>query len=172
MRLLTVLAAPFVLALPLAAQHPAHRDSARAGTMQHGQMHDMHHEMMEAMMAPMMQAMAFTPAQLLERKDSLQLTAQQVTQLTQLRDESKRAHDAAADEAKKHRDALLQALQGTDSAAVRSHFQGMHQAMGDAHWSMLRAVSRARGVLTEAQRARVAESAKHREGSAKHEHRD
>jgi hypothetical protein len=101
--------------------------------------------------------MAFTPAQLLERKDVLALTPQQVTRLTALRDEAKKAHDAAAAEAKQHRDALEKSLQASppDTAGLRTHFQAMHSAMGNAHWTMLRAAGQARGVLTDAQRGRV-----------------
>lgn len=157
MRLLIALAAPLVLALPLSAQHPmpAQKDSARPATRGAMMRDGMHHEMMSEMMAPMMRAMAFTPAHLLERKDVLALTPQQVTRLTTLRDEAKRAHDAAAAQAKQHRDALGQALQGSDTAAIRTHFQAMHAAMGTAHWTMLRAVAQSRAILNDAQRGRV-----------------
>jgi hypothetical protein len=122
--------------------------------MQHDMMN--HMSQMSEMMAPMMRAMAFTPAQLLERKDVLALTPQQVTRLTALRDEAKKAHDAAAAEAKQHRDALERSQANpADTAGLRTHFQAMHAAMGNAHWTMLRAASQARGILTDSQRGRV-----------------
>src|SRR6266511_3113378 len=81
-------------AAPLAAQQP--------GMM-------MGHD--QQMMAHMMRAMAFTPDHLLARKDSLNLTPQQITRLTALRDAAKTAHDAAAAAGKMHMDALAQAFQ-------------------------------------------------------------
>jgi len=113
--------------------------------------------MMREMMRPMMRFMAFTPEHLLERKDALALTAQQVTRLTALRDAAKTAHDAAGADAKSHAEALAQTMQASspDTAAVRLHFQAAHAAMGTAHWVMLRAAAQARGLLTDAQRGRV-----------------
>jgi hypothetical protein len=132
---------------PLAAQQP--------GMMGRGMMP--HMMQMQEMMAPMMRGMAFAPNQLLERKDSLGLTAQQVARLTALRDAAKTAHDAAHAEAKAHMDALAQAFQGAapDTAAVKQHFQVAHAAMGKAHWTMLAAAAQAKAVLTDEQRARV-----------------
>jgi hypothetical protein len=148
------LGALLALALPLASQQPAPRDSARPQMMPGRGM--MMHMQMDDHMAPMMRLMAFAPGHLLERKDVLGLTAQQVTRLTALRDEAQRAHDAAAADARQHHEALSQAAQAaTDTAALRRHFQAAHGAMGNAHWIGLRAAVQARGVLTEAQRGRV-----------------
>ena len=135
-------------AMPLAAQQP------RMGHDEQGMSHMMQ---MEQMMAPMMRAMTFTPDHLLARKDSLNLTPQQITRLTALRDAAKTAHDAAAADAKAHMDAMAQALNAAspDTAAVKQHFQAAHTAMGNAHWAMLAAAAQARGVLTAEQRARV-----------------
>lgn len=137
------------LAAPLAAQQP--------GMM--GRDHQMmsHMMQMEQMMAPMMGAMAFTPDHLLARKDSLNLTPQQITRLTTLRDAAKSAHDAAAAGAKAHMEAMAQAMSAArpDTAAVKQHFQAAHTAMGNAHWAMLAAAAQARAVLTDEQRARV-----------------
>src|SRR6267378_1674997 len=114
-------------------------------------------QMMSHMMAPIMRAMAFTPDHLLARKDSLNLTAQQITRLTALRDAAKPAHDQAAADAKMHMDATAQALNaaGPDTSAVKMHFQEAHTAMGKAMWAMLAAAAQARAVLTDEQRARV-----------------
>jgi hypothetical protein len=132
---------------PLAAQQP--------GMMGRGMMP--HMMQMQEMMAPMMQGMAFAPSHLLERKDSLGLTAQQVTRLTALRDAAKTAHDAAHAEAKAHMDGLAQAFRASapDTSAVKLHFQAAHAAMGKAHWTMLAAAAQAKAVLTDEQRARV-----------------
>ena len=162
----------FVLAVaaPLAAQQP---DSARKpatpmghemgqmmgpGMMQ-GRMMEMQGMMghMSQMMGPMMRGMAYNPEHLLMKKDQLQLTAQQITRLTALRDAAKTAYDAAQADAKTHMDALQQVLQANapDTAALRQHFQAAHSAMGNAHLAMLRATAQAKAVLTDAQRGRV-----------------
>ena len=93
------LAALMLAAAPLAAQQPQ--------MMGHEQQD--HMRQMEQIMAPMMRAMAFTPDHLLARKDSLNLTPQQVTRLTALRDAAQSTHDAAAAEAKAHMDGVGQA---------------------------------------------------------------
>ena len=131
---------------------------------QHHDMPDMSHmQQMQDMMGPMMQSMAFAPDHLLSRKDSLGLTADQVTRLTALRDAAQTAHDRAADAAKTHAAALAKVMDAAapDTAAARQHFQAAHQAMGDAHWAMLRAAAQARALLTDSQRAHVAAWAAH-----------
>jgi len=143
------LAALMLAAAPLAAQQPQ--------LMGHDQSMADHMRQMEQMMAPMMRAMAFTPDHLLARKDSLNLTPQQVTRLTALRDAAQSTHDAAAAEAKAHMDGVGQALMVAtpDTGAVKMHFQAAHSAMGRAQWAMLSAAAQARGVLTDEQRARA-----------------
>lgn len=136
-----------LVAAPLAAQQP---DSARR--MARGHMGPM-----RGMMAPMMRGMAYAPDHLLMMKTQLALTDQQVARLTAIRDAVKAAHDAAAAEAKTHRDALEQVFRANvpDTAALRQHFLAAHTAMGNAHLAMLKAAAQAKGVLTDAQRARV-----------------
>jgi hypothetical protein len=159
MKCLTAVGALMVVALPLAAQQPRpmQRDTTRPRMMMQDQEMMSHMSQMHDMMGPMMRAMAFSPAHLLERKDVLKLTPEQVTRLTALRDDMKKAHDAAGAEAKQHMQALEQSMQANapDSAALRRHFQAAHTAMGNAHWSGLRAAAQARGVLNDAQRGRV-----------------
>lgn len=154
-RYLLLLAA---FAAPLGAQS-VKPDTARPRMMGQGMQHEMmmHMQQMEEMMGPMMQAMAFTPDHLLSRKDSLSLTADQVSRLTALGDAAKASHDRAAALAKAHMEALgkVFAAAAPDTAAARQHFQAAHQAMGDAHWAMLRAAAQARAVLTDSQRGRV-----------------
>ncbi len=140
------------VAAPLAAQQP---DSAKHGRMmqRHGPM--MGH--MSHMAGPMMRGMGYNPEHLLMKKDQLQLTAQQITRLTALRDAAKTAHDAAEADAKTHMNALHQVLQAStlDTTALRQHFQAAHGAMGNAHFAMLRATAQAKSVLNDAQRGRV-----------------
>lgn len=156
------------LAAPLAAQEPMKRDSMRPGMMQgmmgEGMMGGMmgpgmmsHMMEMQRMMGPMMRGMAFAPEHLLSRKDVLGLTAQQVSRLTTLRDAAKAAHEAAGAEARRHFEALQPLLGGAaaDTAALKQHFQAGHAAMGNAHWTMLRAAAQAKAVLTDEQRGRV-----------------
>lgn len=159
MRLLTLSFA--LAAAPLAAQRPTPPDSMRhPGMMGPGMMAPgmMDHGMM-SMMAGMMGDMAYAPAHLLAMNGELSLTAQQITSLTALRDQAKRAHDAAMDKAKAHLDELRSALDAAspDTAAIRAHFLAAHDAMGQAHLAMLIATVRAKALLTDAQRAQVAE---------------
>jgi len=145
MRMLLALA----VSAPLAAQQP---DSAKHAMP----MGPMMGQMME-MMGPMMRSMAFAPDHLLARKDALDLTPQQVTRLTALRDAAKTAHDAAHSDMQTHMGAMAQAMKANapDTAALKQHFQAAQAAMGRAHWAMLSAAAQARGVLTDAQRGRV-----------------
>lgn len=151
------------IAAPLAAQDTTHArrpaPRAHAGMGRgagHGEMDDMM-PMMREMMAPMMRAMAFTPEHLLSRKDSLKLTADQISRLTAIQTSAKSAHDAAAADMKAHMTALSQAFQGAspDTGALRVHFDAVHGAMGKAHWAMLSAAAQARAALTDAQRQKV-----------------
>jgi hypothetical protein len=151
------------IAAPLAAQdtsdarHPAQRPRAGMGQRgEHGEMEDMM-PMMREMMAPLMRVMAYVPQHLLSRKDSLQLTPDQITRLTAIQTSAKSAHDAAAADMKAHMTALTQAFQAAapDSNALRTHFEAVHAAMGKAHWAMLSAAAQARAALTDAQRQRV-----------------
>jgi hypothetical protein len=148
-----------IAALPLAAQRPGPpmpRDSARHGMMPGREMMAHWHQMGD-MMGPMTVAMAFAPDHLLQRKDALGLSAQQVTRLTTLRDGAKAGHQAAAADAKQRMEALRQAMQSatSDTAALRRAFQAAHDAMGAAHWTMLRTAAQAKAVLTDEQRGRV-----------------
>ncbi len=150
------------VAAPLAAQQP---DSTKSRTpmgheMRHGRMMQRHGPMMghmSHMEGPMMRGMGYMPEHLLMKKDQLQLTAQQITRLTALRDAAKTAHDAAEADAKTHMNALHQVLQAStpDTTALRQHFQAAHNAMGNAHFAMLRATAQAKAVLNDAQRGRV-----------------
>ena len=148
-----------LFAAPLAAQQPAQPDSMRHPMMGRGQTPGMMMEgsMMEHMGPAMVKMMLYTPQHLLARKDTLGLTADQVARLTALRDGTKTAHDAAMSEAKPHMDAMERAANAAqpDTAALKTHFQAAHAAMGKAHWTMLASATQARAILTDAQRGNV-----------------
>ena len=166
------LLAALLVAAPLAAQQP---DSAKqpmpmrrhTGMMGQGMMPGQmrgtmgpmmgHMQMMGGMTGPMMRGMAFEPGRLLMHKDVLQLTDQQVSKLTALRDAAKTAHDAAMKDMQTHLQEMLPLLQAAspDTAKIKPHFQAAQAAMANAHWAMLVASTQARAVLTDAQRGRV-----------------
>lgn len=149
-----------LMAVSLAAQQPMGADSAHHphGGMSPGMME---HDMMGAGMAEMMMmgGMEYAPAHLLALNGELSLTAQQITALTALRDAGKRSHDAAMDKIKTHLDELKTALDAAtpDTVAIRTHFLAAHDAMGQAHLAMLVTNARAKALLTDAQRAQLAQ---------------
>ena len=185
MRMMRMLGLVALIAAPLAAQQPSQPDTARPPMMgggpgmmgrgMQGQMpmmgqgmmggemmgHMMQmmqmHQMMGPMMGPMMRAMGFDPEQLLDRKDALDLTPQQVTRLTAIRDAAKTAHDAAQSEGQTHMQEVARAMGAgaPDTNAMKTHFQAAQAAMSRAHWNMLSAAAQARAVLTDNQRGRV-----------------
>ena len=153
-------AAPLAAQQPDSAKKPMPMDHQMGPGMMQGRMMERHGPMMghmSHMAGPMMRGMGYMPEHLLMKKDQLQLTAQQITRLTALRDAAKTAHDAAQADAKTHMDALHQVLQASalDTTALRQHFQAAHIAMGNAHFAMLRATAQAKAVLNDAQRGRV-----------------
>jgi Spy/CpxP family protein refolding chaperone len=154
MRHSALLTAAALIALPLAAQQ---RDSVRAtppGTPRGMMGMGMRQGMQGEGMGGMHRLHAFMPAALIEHEAHLNLSSQQVTRLEQLRDAAKAAHDAAQGQAQAHMQEMMRALTAAtpDSGQVRAHFVAHHEAMGQAHWAMLRSALQARAVLTDAQR--------------------
>ena len=143
-----------VLAAPLAAQQS---DSMHHPMMGAGHGMTMDDPMMERMGPSLMRMMLYTPQHLLARKDALGLTPDQVGRLTALRDGAKATRDAAMAEAETHLKELEEVANAAkaDTAALKTHFQAAHNAMGKAHWTMLASSAQARAVLTDAQRAKV-----------------
>jgi Spy/CpxP family protein refolding chaperone len=143
-------AASALVALPLAAQQPG-------GMMGGGQMQMAGMGMMDSMMAPMMRSMATAPERLLLRKAALHLTADQVSQLTALRDAARPARDTAAQRAMMHLREMDEVMHqaAPDTGAVRQHFEAALQYMGQAHMAMLDAAAQARALLTDDQRKEV-----------------
>jgi len=153
MRTVSLLAAAAaLLALPLAAQQPG-------GMMDSDQMQGMGMGMgmMDSMMAPMMRSMATAPERLLLRKTALHLTADQVSQITALRDAMRPVRDSAAQHAMMHLKEMDEVMHvpAPDTAAIRQHFDAALQYMGQAHLAMLDAAAAARAVLTDDQRKQV-----------------
>lgn len=138
-------------AAPLAAQRPdstmRHRPMVRDSLRRGG----------PGMMAPMMMGgSAYAPERLLAQNGGLELTSQQITALTSLRDATRRDVKADMEKARAHGEELRTALQaGTDTGAVRMHFLAAHQAMGDAQLAQMVASVRAKALLTDAQRKQV-----------------
>jgi Spy/CpxP family protein refolding chaperone len=147
---LVAAAVPFVLALPLTGQQPGNPGPGtppRPGHEWRREAGKGHREM------------AFAPEHLLARNGELQLTAQQITALTGIRDAARKAGQAAMDNAKKHMDELEVALDANvpDTTAIRTHFTAAHESMGQAHLARIIAGARAKAVLTDAQRTQVAQ---------------
>jgi hypothetical protein len=146
---------------PLAAQQPdsakrmPHPGMGRRGMMmQHPDM-GMDEMMMmgdSTMMRVMMGSMAYMPQHLLALKDTLKLTADQVTSLNGIVQRAKAARDAALAAARPHLEEMAEAK---DTADMKHHFTAAHDAMGQAHWAMISAAAQAKVVLTAAQRAQV-----------------
>lgn len=154
--LAVICAASLAAQQPDTTKRPAHPEMdahgmmmAHPGTEMGGMMSD---PAMEQMMDAMMGAMMYAPKHLLAMKDTLQLTADQVTRLNAIAQRATAAHDAALAAAKPH---LTEMAQATDTAAMKHHFTAAHDAMGQAHWAMLSAAAQAKTVLTVAQRAQV-----------------
>ncbi len=99
----------------------------------------------------------FSPEKLTEHKDLLNLTEDQVGRLEAIHDEKHEAHMAShADEAE-HRAGLEQALAAAtqDPATIKTHAEGLMNAMHSAHLASITASVQARAVLDAAQTARV-----------------
>jgi len=146
----------YCIAAPLAAQDTtyARHPGMRPGT---GRGMDEMMGMMREMMAPMMGVIAYTPGHLLAQKDSLKLTPDQVTKLTNIENSAKAAHETGAADFKTHMGVVSQVFKtaAPDTTALRPHFEAAHAAMGKAQWAMVAAAAQSRAVLTDAQRQKV-----------------
>ncbi len=149
-----------VLSAPVAAQEHQHHGDKDPAAHASG-------EMMGMMLR------AFSPAQLLERKADLKLTAEQVTKLEQLQTSAMAKHDQAVKSHDTHRQQMMEALHAADvnPQVVRGHFTGAHDAMGQAHWAQVEAGLAAMALLTADQRAAVrstmgGKGMQHREGQS------
>jgi Spy/CpxP family protein refolding chaperone len=99
----------------------------------------------------------FAPQLLLARRQRLDLTEQQTTQLEALASEVRKAHDQAADAARPHEEKLRELWQADqpDVQAIQAEMQALMTARHEAALAMASATARAKGLLTAEQRGRV-----------------
>ncbi len=145
------------LAVGGVVSHPA-RAQERERMPERAQPGMEHMQHMREMMDPMRRVGAYAPPRLLEHREALGLTAEQVTRLEALGQQLQQAHEKVEADATAHREQLLQAFQADrpDARAVRTHAQAMMRAQQEAQLAMLGAAAEAKGVLTAEQRGRVA----------------
>ena len=103
----------------------------------------------------MMEMHVYSPAHLLDRRETLSLTDQQVQRFTQLQTEFQAAHERARQEAEEHVRQAQQAWVGGDANGVATHVRAGMEAMQQAHLAMVTASTAVRAALTAEQRARV-----------------
>lgn len=105
-----------------------------------------------------MEMAVYAPQRLVDRREVLVLTPDQVSRLEGLAQEAKQAGDKATADAKTHWDQLAELWkQATpDVNQVRTHAQAAMQAMQGARLAQLVAAAQAKAVLTAEQRGRVA----------------
>jgi len=142
---------------PMTAQQPAPRQGPPAGgPPPQGQMEQPRMPGPGAGF-PGFAVIMFDPSRLLERRETLALTADQVTRLSALETDLKTAREKAQTDAKPHREELEKLLQATapDVAQVRTHAQALMQAEQGAQLATLATAVQAKGVLTPEQRGRV-----------------
>jgi len=147
----------FALALaaaPLAAQQPPQPQPPQQP------MGGMRQDMgaMMGMRGGMLMGMGYAPQRLVDRREALGLTPDQVSRLETLAQQAKQARDKADSLAKGHQDALadLWKQDAPDVNQIRTHAQAQMQAMESAHLAQLVAAAQAKAVLTPEQRGRVA----------------
>jgi Spy/CpxP family protein refolding chaperone len=141
-----------LVAAPLAAQQPPQPPQPPPG------MGPRMGAMMGSGGGGMLMGMGYAPQLLVDRRDALGLTPDQVSRLEALAQQAKQARDKADSVAKGHRDALadLWKQDTPDVSQVRTHAQAAMQAMESAHLAQLTAAAQAKAVLTPEQRGRVA----------------
>lgn len=130
---------------------PEHPDRSMMREMQERMGHMRGHH------APMARVAAYAPPHLLERRELLKLTAEQVSRLEELAQELKQAHEKAEEQTKAHREQVMEVWQAErpDVNQLSSHAEAVMQAEHNAHLAMLTAAARAKGLLTPEQRGRV-----------------
>lgn len=106
----------------------------------------------------MLMGMGYAPQRLVDRRETLGLTPDQVSRLEALAQQAKQARDRADSAAKGQHDALadLWKQDAPDVNQIRTHAQAAMQAMESAHLAQLVAAAQAKAVLTPEQRGRVA----------------
>ncbi|HET7038704.1 MAG TPA: Spy/CpxP family protein refolding chaperone [Gemmatimonadales bacterium] len=103
-------------------------------------------------------AMLYTPERLVNRRDALKLTPEQVSRLEALAQEARQARQRADTAARSHADALRQLWEAPapDVKAIEQHHQALATARQAASLAEVRAAAQAKAVLTDEQRGHVA----------------
>ena len=147
------------IALITAALVAAGAPALRAQQHQHmgGGQHQMgpQSQMMMEQMGPGMALHAYRPAQLLDQRDTLGLTADQIAQLEAIGADVQKSRDQAMATHDEHRQQMMGALgdEQPDPETIQTHFMAAHAAMGMGHWAEMQGALKAMRVLTESQRA-------------------
>lgn len=148
-----------LVALPAMAQDapppPEHQMMPRM-KQQMGQMQGMHQ--MQRHMDPMAQVAAYAPPHLLERKEALELSDEQVSRLEALAAEFKAGHhQAMADAAEHHKQAMeIWMADAPDIDQLRAHAEAAMQAQQTAHMVLIVAAAQGKALLNAEQRGYVA----------------
>jgi Spy/CpxP family protein refolding chaperone len=141
--------------LGLSAQQPPR---ARRPMMQQGmrQMQAPQRQMTQ-MAGWMGQEAVYNPAHLLQRRQALELTDDQVSRLEALAEETKQAHQQAQSEMQGRAEQLREAwgAEQTDPDAIRTRASSLMELQNNAHLVMLTSAAQAKALLTAEQRGRV-----------------
>lgn len=100
---------------------------------------------------------AFAPQLLLQRKERLSLTEDQVKQLEALATASREAQEKAATDARPHADKIRELWQADqpDAKAIETEMRALMEARHAAGMVAMTGIAKAKGLLTPEQRARV-----------------
>jgi Spy/CpxP family protein refolding chaperone len=146
-------------AVALAAQQPAPQPRQPGGPPAGGPPEGQMRERMRPEFGPRggFAMMAFSPTALLEHREALSLTADQVTKLSTLETDLKTARDKARTDSKPHRDELQKLLEQSapDVTQVRAHAQALMQAEQTGRLNAITTSVQAKAVLSPEQRGRV-----------------
>jgi len=99
----------------------------------------------------------FSPTVLLERREVLNLSADQVSRLSTLENDFKAAREKAQADAKPHREELEKLWQQPtpDVTQLRTHAQALMQVQQGVHLTAITTMAQAKAILTPEQRGRV-----------------
>jgi hypothetical protein len=145
-----------LVALPAMAQDapPPPPEHQMRMKQEMGQMHQMQMRHMD----PMAQVAVYAPPHLLERKDALELSDEQVSRLEALAAEFKEGHHQAVADAEAHHKQAME-IWMTDSPDIdqlRAHAEAAMQAQQTAHMVLLVAAAQGKALLDAEQRGHVA----------------
>jgi Spy/CpxP family protein refolding chaperone len=103
------------------------------------------------------QGMAFNPQLLIQRREALDLSDEQVTQLEALAAETRSTREALPATIREHADALREAWRAetTDVGAIERHTRAILDAQQQAAMAAVTATARARELLSAEQRGRM-----------------